>query len=80
MLKGVRLLPRINKRGSSTIQQQQQSRNDVRKVLEGLPRNNVDRITDRPDMTSAVYGGRKASTQNPSIFCWSPNTMYRFNR
>ena len=28
----------------------------------GLPRNNVDRITDRPDMTSAVYGGRKAST------------------
>ena len=23
----------------------------------------VDRITDRPDMTSAVYRGRKASTQ-----------------
>ena len=29
----------------------------------GLPRNSVDRITDRPDMTSAVYRGRKASTQ-----------------
>ena len=32
----------------------------------GLPRNNVDRITDCPDMTSAVYGGRKASTQTMS--------------
>ena len=31
----------------------------------GLPRNNVDRITDRPDMTSAVDGGRKTSTQTP---------------
>ena len=29
----------------------------------GLPRNSVDRFTDRPDMTSAVYRGRKASTQ-----------------
>ena len=29
----------------------------------GLPRNSVDRITDRPDMTSAVDRGRKASTQ-----------------
>ena len=29
----------------------------------GLPRNSVDRITDRPDMTSAVDSGRKASTQ-----------------
>ena len=28
----------------------------------GLPRNTVDRITDRPDMTSAVDSGRKAST------------------
>ena len=28
----------------------------------GLPRNSVDRITDRPDMTSAVDPGRKAST------------------
>ena len=26
----------------------------------GLPRNNVDRITDRPDMTSAVDRRRKA--------------------
>ena len=29
----------------------------------GLPRNSVDRITDRPDMTSAVDRGCKASTQ-----------------
>ena len=29
----------------------------------GLPRNRVDRITDRPDMTSVVDRGRKASTQ-----------------
>ena len=29
----------------------------------GLPRNSVDRLTDRPDMTSAVDRGRKASTQ-----------------
>ena len=26
--------------------------------LGGLPRNSVVRITDRPDMTSAVYHGR----------------------
>ena len=30
---------------------------------EGLPRNSVDRITDLPDMTSAVDRGRKALTQ-----------------
>ena len=29
----------------------------------GLPRNSVDKITDRPDMTSAVDRGRKALTQ-----------------
>ena len=29
----------------------------------GLPWNSVDRITNRPDMTSAVDSGRKASTQ-----------------
>ena len=29
----------------------------------GLPRNSVDRITDRPDMTLAVDRGHKASTQ-----------------
>ena len=29
----------------------------------GLPRNSVDRITDRPDMTSTVDSGRKALTQ-----------------
>ena len=31
--------------------------------LGGLSRNNVVMITDRPDMTSAVYGGRKATNQ-----------------
>ena len=34
---------------------------------EGLPRNSVDRINDRPDMTSAVDRGRKALTQLNSI-------------
>ena len=29
----------------------------------GLPRNSVDRLNDRPDMTSAVDCGRKASTE-----------------
>ena len=29
----------------------------------GLPRNSVDRITDRPDMTLAVDRGHKALTQ-----------------
>ena len=29
----------------------------------GLHRNSVDRVTDRPDMTSDVDRGRKASTQ-----------------
>ena len=29
----------------------------------GLPRNSVDRLTDRPYMTSAVDRGHKASTQ-----------------
>ena len=29
----------------------------------GLPWNSVERITDRPDMTSAVDRGREASTQ-----------------
>ena len=36
----------------------------------GLARNNVDRITDRPDMTSAVDRGHKASnkqTNNQSL-------------
>ena len=31
--------------------------------LGGLPRNSGDRITDRPDMTSAVDRGRKASIE-----------------
>ena len=34
----------------------------------GLPRNSVDRITDRPDRTSAVDRGRKASTQTNKNF------------
>ena len=34
----------------------------------GLPRNSVDRITDRPDMTSAVDRGRKASIQTKNVF------------
>ena len=35
----------------------------------GLPRNSVERITDRHDMTSAVDRGRKASTQtNTQLF------------
>ena len=29
----------------------------------GFPTNSVDRLTDRPDMTSAVDRGRKASIQ-----------------
>ena len=36
----------------------------------GLPRNSMDRITDRPDMTSAVYRGRKASTQTNKTFVY----------
>ena len=42
----------------------------------GLPRNSVDRITDRPDMTSAVDRGRIALTQQQQKcsqiqdFCW----------
>ena len=34
--------------------------------LGGLPRNSVVRITDHPDMTSAVYRGRKATNRNKS--------------
>ena len=35
----------------------------VKLPLGGLSRNSVVWITDRPDMTLAVYRGRKASTQ-----------------
>ena len=44
----------------------------------GLPRNSVDRITDRPDMTSAVDRGRKASTQanNNDILIVAITTCY----
>ena len=34
----------------------------------GLPKNSVGRLTDRPDMTSAVDRGRKALTQTNKIF------------
>ena len=40
----------------------------------GLPRNSVDRITDGPDMTSAVGHGRKASTQTNKTFGASMGT------
>ena len=33
----------------------------------GLPRNSADRITDRPDMTSAVDRGRKAASTQTNI-------------
>ena len=33
----------------------------------GLPRNSVDRITDRPDMSSAVDRGRKASKNKQTL-------------
>ena len=36
--------------------------------LAGLPRNSVVRITDRPNMTSAVYCGHKAINQIKTIF------------
>ena len=38
----------------------------------GLPRNSVDRITDRPDMTSAVDGGRKASKGSGTLIPHCP--------
>ena len=41
----------------------------------GLPRNSVDRITDRPNMTSAVDRGGKALTQqNLTLPCNFANT------
>ena len=54
----------------------------------GLPRNSVDRITDRPDMTSAVDRGRRASTQtnkqthqdNMSVKCISPYIPILFSK
>ena len=39
----------------------------------GLPRSRVDRITDLPDMTSAVDRERKASTQTNKT---KPNSLY----
>ena len=36
--------------------------------LGGLPRNSVVRITDRPDMTSAVYHGCRATNKVRCIF------------
>ena len=45
----------------------------------GLPMNSVDRITDRPDMTSAVGRGRKASAQTKkqqtNLYCTTQNTV-----
>ena len=42
----------------------------------GLPRNSVDRITDRPDMTSAVDRGRKASTKQKQANKRSNSTLH----
>ena len=39
----------------------------------GLPRNSVNRITDRPDMTTAVNRGRKASTHTNKNPPYSPD-------
>ena len=45
----------------------------------GLPKNSVDRITDRPDMTSAFDHGRKASTQtNKKTRCDNLKTSVLF--
>ena len=43
----------------------------------GLPRNNVDRITDRPNLTSAVDRGHKASTQTDkqNFIKWQKETF-----
>ena len=40
--------------------------------LEGLslPRKNVVRLTDRPDMTLDVYHGRKTTKQQQKQHCW----------
>ena len=52
----------------------------------GLPRNSVDRITDRPDMTSAVDRGRKASTQtnkHPPLmdgFIWPQLCVFQLSK
>ena len=35
--------------------------------LGGLPRNSVVRMTDSPDMTSAAYHGRKATSNKKNI-------------
>ena len=42
----------------------------IKLPLGGLPRNSVVRMTDRQDMTSAVYCGCKATNQtnNPTMF------------
>ena len=42
----------------------------------GLHRNSVDRITDRPDMTTTIYRGRKASTQPTNQI--TPNDRNQF--
>ena len=41
----------------------------------GLPRNSVDRITDRPDMTSAVDRGLKALTQQHNNIYVEPQAV-----
>ena len=46
----------------------------------GLLRNSVDRITDRLDMTSAVYCGRKASTQTNKTFFLTFKSMFSYDK
>ena len=41
----------------------------------GLPRNNVDRITDRPDMTLAFHLGYKAFTQQTNQLSGQDSTQ-----
>ena len=45
----------------------------------GLPMNSVDRITDCPDMTSAVDRGGKASTQTNKQTFHEPPLGYNFS-
>ena len=42
----------------------------------GLPRTSVVRITDRPDMTSAVYIGRKATQLTNKNKTSAENTFF----
>ena len=51
------------KKSSCQLMAKESSLNTDKLPLGGLPRNNVVRLNDPPDMTSAVYRGRKATNQ-----------------